>query len=412
MIEGQEILCFAPGAWDDIWRNRHHIMTRLARANRVLYVEPWVYMRPTLCRLSSGQIGVSDMVRGGHLHQAFENLYVYQPPLWAPRAGHFPLSVITQAIYVRLLLGVLRRLRFHTPILWLFLPDMEVFIGHFDEELVIYHIVDEYSGYTGVSETWRPVLQRMEEQLARRANLVFVTSPTLLERKRTLNESTFLVPNAVDYEAFAAVLDGEAQSPADVAAIPSPIVGYVGAINDKVDLPLLAQVAKECADCSLLLVGPITLTDGEGHRALETLDTLPNVHLLGRKSVEDVPRYIAACDVCLLPYRINEWTQSIDSLKLYEYLACGKPVVATDVPAARRFSKVVMVAANETEFVATIDAALSEDGPALRAERRSVAARHTWDQRVESLSAVIEERLKKRDGRERSEAFGKRGVKK
>ena len=74
---------------------------------------------------------------------------------------------------------------------------------------------------------------------------------------------------------------------------------------------------------------------------------MPHVQFLGRKDVQDVPSYIAACDVCLLPYRINEWTRNIDSLKLYEYLACGKPVVATDVPAARRFSDVVRVAANE-----------------------------------------------------------------
>ncbi|HUT15818.1 MAG TPA: glycosyltransferase [Anaerolineae bacterium] len=410
MIEGHDIMCFAPGPWDDIWRNRHHIMTRLARANRVLYVEPWPYMRPTLCRLRDGGIGVSDMVRGGQLHQAFTNLYVYQPPLWTPRTDRFPLGSITRTIYFGLLRRVLRRLRFQRPILWLFLPDMEVFIGHFGEQLVIYHIVDEYSGYAGVSDSWRPVLRRMEEQLARRVDLVFVTSPTLLERKRRLNERVFLVPNAVDYEAFSAILGNEAQPPDDVAAIPSPIAGYVGAINDKVNLHLLVQVARRRTDWSLVLVGPAAVTDDEGQRALKMLEALPNVYLLGRKTVEDVPRYIAACDVCLLPYRVNEWTRSIDALKLYEYLACGKPVVATDVPAARRFSEFVMVAADEAEFAIGIDAALSEDGPVMQARRRAVAAQHTWDQRVELLSAGIEERLGKHTGCQRDEVMGKGGT--
>jgi len=395
MIEGQDILCFAPGPWDDIWRNRHHIMTRLARANKVLYVEPWAYLHPMLRSLWGGQIGLTD-IRGPHLGQAYRNLYVYQPPLWAPRADRFPLSVATQAIYMAFLRRVLKQLSFQTPILWLFLPDMEVFIGRFDEKLVIYHIVDEYTGYSGVSDAWRPILRRMEQQLAQRADLVFVTSPTLLERKRPLNERIFLIPNAVDYKAFAAVLESGAPPPADVATVPSPIAGYVGAVNDKVDLALLAQVARSCADWSLVIVGPITVADEEGQRALETLHTLPHVHFLGRKTVEEVPRYIAACDVCLLPYRINEWTRNIDSLKLYEYLACGKPVVATDVPAAQRFSEVVRIATTETEFITSISAVLNEDSPALQAKRQRVAAQHTWDRRVASLSATIAKRLRER----------------
>jgi len=123
------------------------------------------------------------------------------------------------------------------------------------------------------------------------------------------------------------------------------------------------------------------------------LRALPRVHLLGRKRVEDVPHYIAACDVCLLPYRVNEWTRNIDSLKLYEYLACGKPVVATNVPAAQRFSDVVRIASSEMEFITAMNTVLNEDSPALRARRRYIAAQHTWDQRVASLSTAIEGRL-------------------
>ena len=410
MIEGHDILCFAPGPWDDIWRNRHHIMTRVARANRILYIEPWPYLRPTLRLLSNGQTGISDMMRRGRLHQACKNLYVYQLPLWTPRADRFPLNVATRRICIGLLRRVVRQLRFQTPILWLFLPDMEVFIGHFHEKLVIYHIVDEYSGYRGVSDAWRPVLQQMERQLARRADLLFVTSPTLLERKRSLNRRIYLVPNGVDYEVFAAVVKNGGRPPHDVRGIPSPIAGYVGAVNDKVDLPLLIQLARGCPDWSLVLVGPVAVADDEGRRALQTLHALPNVCFLGRKSADDVPRYIAACDVCLLPYRVNEWTRNIDSLKLYEYLACGKPVVAVNIPAAQRFSDVVRVAIDEAEFVASVGAVLEEDGLALQADRRRIAALHTWDRRVESLSAAIEEQLGERSGRKRDAALGKRGA--
>lgn len=394
MIEGHDILCFAPGLWDDIWRNRHQIMTRLARGNRVLYVEPWPELRPTLRQWRGGQLSWEDM-HGPRLREVQDNLYTYSPALWAPRSTRFPLNVVTDAIYMAFLRRALKQLRFQRPILWLFSPEMEIFVSRFEEKLVIYHIVDEYTGYSGISATWRPVVQQMEERLARRADLVFVTSPDLLERKRTLNPRVVLVPNAVDYEAFAAVADRGANAPlpADVAAVHAPIAGYVGAINDKLDLTLLAQVARECTQWSFVLVGPIRVQTAEGQSALDALRALSHVHFLGRKSVVDVPRYIAACSVCLLPYRINEWTRHIDSLKLYEYLAGGKPVVATDVPTARRFSKMVRIVQDAGEFISGMNDALEQDRPALRAQRRQVAAQNTWEQRVTMLSAAIEECL-------------------
>jgi len=393
MISGYDILCFAPGPWDDIWRNRHQIMSRLACANRVLYVEPWPYLRATLRSLRSGQMRLRDL-HGPRLNRVSENLYVYQPASWAPRAGRSLLGVAMQAVYMALLKHTLRQLGFQTPILWLFLPDMGVFISQFDEKLVIYHMVDEYTGYSGVSEAWRPVMRRMEQDLIQRADLVFVTSPTLLEHKRALNEHMLLIPNAVDYQAFAAALESGRPLPDDIAQVPKPVVGYVGAINDKVDLALLAATARTATDWSWVLVGPVTVTDEVGLCALRELRSLPHVHLLGRKKVDDVPRYIAACDVCLLPYRINEWTRSIDSLKLYEYLACGKPVVATDVPAAHNFPDVVRIATGMREFITSIQVALREDSPAWQVRRKSIAAQNTWEQRVDALSTAIESRLR------------------
>ena len=395
MMAGHDILCFAPGPWDDIWRNRHQIMTRLAQTNRVLYIEPWDQLRPLLRRLRSGKARLSE-IRGPRLRQMDANLWVYHPPQWAPRAERFPIGRVTEAIYMGFLRRVLRRLSFRDPILWLFLPDMEVFAGQFREKLLIYHIVDEYSGYSGVSETWRPVMQRLEQQLAHRADVVFVSSPTLLERKHALNERVFLIANGVDYASFAAAADGDLPRPADVVHLPRPLAGYVGAINEKVDLNLLAHVARSLPTWSLVLVGPVTVGDEDSQKAAQELRGMPNVFFLGRKEVADVPHYMAACDVCLLPYRVNEWTQNIDSLKLYEYLACGKPVVCTAVPTAQRFSPVVRIAASKNEFAAEMAKAVREDSSALQAERQAIAAQNTWDQRVVQISTIIEGCLKQR----------------
>jgi len=406
MITGYDILCFAPGPWDDIWRNRHQIMSRLARANRVLWVEPWPNLWPTLHRLRKETLLQSfASLRGPRLLQVDVNLHVYQPATWLLRSNGQVLGACTQTACMALLRRVLRRLGFRSPILWLFLPDMEVFLGRFNEKLSIYHVVDDYSSYSGVSEAWRPVMQRQEEQLARRVDLVFVVSDTLLQRQQAFNPHSVLVANAVDYAAFAGA-QAQAATPASMLDIPRPLAGYVGAINDKVDLALLARLARQCPDIPLVLVGPVTITDEEGQGALEELRSMPQVRFLGRQSATDVPRYVAACDVCLLPYRVNAWTLSLDSLKLYEYLACGKPVVATDVPTVRRVAGVtdgaitghlIYVATTEREFAEHLQSALRHDNTALQQARQRIAARNTWDQRIETLSAAIESRLKERD---------------
>ncbi len=391
MIQGHDILCFAPGPWADIWRNRHQIMTRLALGNRVLYVEPWAQLRPLLRQLRQGDRGASDSWQSW-LRQVQPDLWVYHPPRWAPQLGSSRLAALTETIYMGLLRRELAKLGFERPILWLYLPDMGNFAGKFGEKLLIYHIVDEYAGYAGVTESWRPVMQGMERDLARRADLVFVSSTSLFDRKRSLNPRTVLIRNAVDFPSFAAAADAGTLPPV-LAGLRRPIIGYVGAINEKIDLDLLLHVAHSMVEATLLMVGSVSVMSEASRRTLIALQDASNVCFLGPKDVSEVPAYVAACDVCLLPYRTNEWTQNIDSLKSYEYLACGKPVVATGVPTALQFGEVFRVASGAQEFVAMIDEELRTDTPDLRKKRQAIAAQNTWDHRIAQISQAIETTL-------------------
>ena len=134
------------------------------------------------------------------------------------------------------------------------------------------------------------------------------------------------------------------------------------------------------------------------------------MYLLGRRDVADVPYCILACQVCLLPYRRDDFVESIDALKLYEYLACEKPIVATDMPTAREQSRVVYIAQDATDFVQKLETALEPITSEQRVLRRSIAMQNTWDQRVESLSAAIEERLGEHTGCQRDKVLGKGGA--
>ncbi len=393
-LTGEMILCFAPDPWAGLWRNRHQIMTRLAQTNTVVYVEPRTYLGQAWRALRSGQIRAADLWRPALSHVQ-DGLWLYRDPVYAPYAGRRSGGPLTAFLRRRVLRRALARLNGGAPILWLLRPFHADQIGLYGEKLVIYHVTDEYSGFPTVTDV--PGFVRQEEALLRRADLVIVTSPALLASKGQHNPHTHLVPNAVDYAGFVATLASGRRLAAltdGPDGIGRPRIGYVGALNEKIDFDLLAAIATLRPDWHLVLVGALDLT---GHPAkAAALKRLPNVHWLGRVPVEDVPLAIAGMDVCLLPYVRNEWTRNIDSLKLYEYLACGRPVVASNVPAAWAFASLVRIAEGPEHFVASIEKWLAEDFNGLHDVRRAAAAANTWDIRVAQIEGLIADALARR----------------
>jgi len=386
MLSGQNIVCFSPDpSWRHLWRNRHQIMTRLARRNKVLFIEPAPYFRPVMQAVrQQGPLALLDST----FYSPMPNLWVYRSPNRYPISGKAPFSKLSFALRKRHLHRVLARLGMSDPILWIFRYDLGEMIGHLHEKLLIYHAVDDYAGYIFPDQKdaysrQQRVLQ-MERRILEQADLVFVTAATLLESKRPYNENTYFVPNGVDYEHFATP---PARLPDDVAAISGPRIGYVGAMNEKLNLELLAAIARRRPDWQLLLIGPALFKQPQ---ALHALQALPNSHLLGRKSVDELPAYMHACDVCLMPYAHNRWTENINPLKLYEYLAAGRPIVSTDIPAVRDFHKMLRIADNEDAFIQAIQQALDEDDLNVVARRQRIARQNTWDQRVDALSSIIQ----------------------
>ncbi len=423
-LAGEAILCVAPDPWAGLWRNRHQIMTRLAQRNTVVYVEPRRYLGETMRAFRSGSLGLADLRRpllgapalpADLAARLAGRLWLYHDPYCAPYAGRRSGGPLTALLRRWALRRTLARLGIGAPILWLLRPFHADLLGQYGEKLVVYHVTDEYSGFPTVTD--RAAFIRQEEALLRRADLVIVTSPGLLASKGRYNPHTYLVPNAVDYAGFQAALadpasmgqiaggrlDPEESGPAGESAssashfsgpIPRPRIGYVGALNEKIDFDLLTAVAQARPDWQLVLVGALDLT-AHPHKA----DALrgeaggAHVHWLGRVPVTQVPGAIASLDVCLLPYEQNAWTANIDSLKLYEYLACGRPVVSTDVPAARAFQPLVRIAATPAAFIAAIEAALTDNAPETVAARRAAAASNTWDMRVSQIEELLSDAL-------------------
>ncbi len=276
----------------------------------------------------------------------------------------------------RVLTRLARQLGISRPVLWFTFPAMLAACDILEPRLIVYDC----------SDRWPKHFLGDERILLRQADVVFVTARRLFEAKKPLNANIHLVPNAVDPEHYYQALLPETPIPHDVARLAGPVIGLVGAINDKVDVSLLVKLARAHPEWSIVTVGPVFPTQVR----LQTLESLPNVHMIGYREPGELPGYLKAFDVALIPYVLNERTAAINPLKLYEYLAAGKAVVATALPELFPFQAVVRIASSGDDFIYQVEQALKEDPGAMLRQRLEAVKEHTWDQRVATMARLVE----------------------
>jgi glycosyltransferase involved in cell wall biosynthesis len=271
-------------------------------------------------------------------------------------------------------------------VLWVYDPCAEALAGACGETFAVYDCVDDYAEQAGPDAKRRQRVAQADAEIASRARLVFVTTRSLLARKRDLNPRTELVPNVGDYEHFAAAADGAATA-AETGELEPPVLGFAGNLDPlKVDFALLGEVAAAHPEWSVVLVGPVQ----PGARdELRRLEALPNVVWLGPRPYEQLPSFVAAFDVGLIPYAANRYTESCFPLKLYEYLAAGKPVVASGLPELAGMGPDVALASDSSGFADAIVAALALRSDEDRRRRMALAARNTWETRTERLLELV-----------------------
>jgi glycosyltransferase involved in cell wall biosynthesis len=267
------------------------------------------------------------------------------------------------------------RLGMQRPISWSFLPSAAPVAGRIGESLVVYHVVDEFSAFSDASEH----VPELERRLLRRADLVIASSERLAAAKRRVNADTVLVRHGVDHRHFARALDPALPVPADLAALPGPVIGFFGLIADWIDLGLVRRVADAFPQASVVLIG-------KAKASLAPLEGARNVHLLGRKSYESLPAYCRGFSVAITPFVLNELALAANPLKAREYVAAGLPNVCTDLPELRAIPGCT-VARTPEAFVAEVGSALARGGP--DPARSALVRSESWEAKVEELSAHV-----------------------
>lgn len=380
MVVPTPIVAFAKD-WHEDPTSNHHVLRELAKTRRVLWLNSLATRTPSLA--SGRDLGkirrkLVEFARGPV--NVENDLWVFSP-LVLP----LPASPTARAINRRILRATIRTLRLRLGIgdfeLWTFLPNTADYVGTLGERLAVYYCVDEWSMFSYLD---RAQTQAAERRLLERVDAVFAINHALADAKRQVNDHTFVSPHGVDHAVFARALDPALAVPADLAALPTPRIGFYGTLRDWVDFELIAHLARARPRWSIALIGQ-ALGD------LSAIKGLPNVHLLGQKRHDELPAYCKGFDVGMIPYRIDERMAFVNPLKLREYLSAGVPVVSTPVPEVVRYSHMCRIAATPDAFVAAVDAALAEATPAARRARSDAMTKETWSARVADVTRTIEE---------------------
>jgi glycosyltransferase involved in cell wall biosynthesis len=381
-LRGRDIVCVGFADWDtELWTNQHHLMSRLARENRVLFIESLGLRRPQLAGRDVRRIW-RRLRRGLAPPRAADGLHVLSP-LVLPLHGSRVARWLNGRLLPALVRAAARRLGLRRPILWAYVPQAEALLGALDPSLVIYHCVDDIAAHERIDTA---SFRAAEERFAARADLVLASAPSLAERMGRLSEHVMYAPNVADTELFARALQPGAPDSA-LAQLPEPRVLFTGAIASvKLDFGLLVELARLLPAWSFALVGPVGL--GDPRTDVSALAAEPNIHLLGARPYAELPDVLRGGEAGLIPYARNELTESIFPMKVYEYLAAGLPVVATPLPALTDVPDVA-TAADAAGIAALLEQAIANDSPALRAERSRRAASHSWQRRLEEIAAAI-----------------------
>jgi hypothetical protein len=244
---------------------------------------------------------------------------------------------------------------------------------------VVYDCMDEHSGFRETSDN----NEKLEKELFTKSDLILITSAWLENKaKKYKKRNVVMLRNAGDYNHFKNAAGKKLEVPKELKKLKKPIIGYYGAISSWFDTEILNKVAEKFKDASIVLIGRL-----DNKQVVKLSRKYKNIYLLGEKTYNELPTYLACFDVCTIPFQLTNLIKATNPVKVYEYLAAGKPVVATNIPELRILGDVVYIAKKKREFVSKLSTALKEK---FVNRRQLVARQNTWEKRGEVLNSQIE----------------------
>ncbi len=386
-------------SWDiEIGSTIKNTASEISKLHRVLYVNPPMDIATRLRIMTKGQPSPAncrqlEVIYGKStpLRQINKNLWVLDCPFMIHSVGQLPtwlFNIINRQNGKRIGNWIVKQataLEFKN---YIHMIDTDLFRSQHLKEYIhpaisIYYRRDYVIGFP----YWRKHGPQCEETLVRQSDIVLANSSYFAEQLRPINPNTYVLNTGVNLELYDATRKWS--KPTDIQNIASPIIGYTGAIiESRLDSNLLYSIAKQLPEYSFIFVGP----EDEHFRA-HPLHQLQNVHFTGRKEVEKLPQYIQHFDVCINPQILNSITDGNYPLKIDEYLAMGKPIVATSTHTMRTvFSDHTHLAITVEEWILALKISINETANQILADTRiAFAHTHSWEHSVKVIYKAIKE---------------------
>ena len=291
------------------------------------------------------------------------NLSVLQPPMIPYNRAIF--RKFNKWSVVRKVREEMKKRKIKSPILVTTVPNACDYIGAFGEERVVYYCVDDFANWPGHE---KDLILEMEQKLIAKSDIFIATSEELFKKLEKQNKPTYFLPHGVDLDAF---LNFSTQTDYEpLQNIPKPRIGYTGLIDDRLDWNLIDYLLKELPDISFVFIG-------KKEKDFRNLSNKKNFYYINPIPHQEIPAALNSLDILILPYKVNDFTQNINPLKLKEYLASGRPIIGSPLREIEKFYPYVTIARGPEEWVNGIKKLLKK-GEISWQERFQILAREDW----------------------------------
>jgi len=395
-----DFICFSINYWEKRKDRKHQFMLALSQKEdigKVLYIEPSV----NLVRLFLFPFSELKMAENRHrwwraltfkIETIKDKFYVVSPLFLIPLWRFYPIYKINRLFTLLIIRHQLKILGIKKPVIWLCHPY---------DECILDYMNDRTASCFDWAELWSEwfiefsskrlhFVAELEERIIRKSDISFVVSEELLKRARRYNSNSYFLGSGAPIEMFQNT--DENFIPSDIKEIRKPIIGYVGTIGERIDVPLLLKISDNFPDGSLVIIGKL-LKDRIDADIPDELEKKGNVYFLGEKDYELLPLYISHFKVGIIPY-IPEKMKLNEPTKHYDYLAAGKPVVSTALVELVRFKDLILIAATHDEFLKLLREAINKDDVDSSRKRLNFIEKNSWsaraDEILERINTLIE----------------------
>ena len=337
--------------WQFVYQRPQHIISRLSSTMKILFIEEPL---PQHTDKSGNLIVVNEM------------LHVLQPNV---KNIESIAEILPEFIKNKTV-----------PVGWFYSASFSPLLEQLNFETIVYDCMDELSLFKGAPEQ----LINQEKYLMAHADVIFTGGKSLYESKKQFHDNVHCFPSSVDQPHFAQALNG-ILIPDDVVNLQSPIVGYYGVIDERIDLELLHQAAIKLPNVSFVMIGPFAKIEESD------LPKEPNIHYLGMKSYDELPHYLKAFDIAMMPFALNDATKYISPTKTLEYMAAGKPIISTKIKdVVRDYSRSVTLIETADEFCEAITFLFDKnDRQSLELEYFKILKKTSWDATANKMKSII-----------------------